>query len=636
MGRAAGKEPGLKSVLLHAGLAILAGLLLFTSAPHESAKAQSIITAVMGKIDLPTNDLVWDSGTQKIYASVTGGGGARGNTITPIDPLTGTLGSSVFIGSEPNKLARSDSGAYLYAGLDGAAGVRRFDIATQTAGLQFSLGSDSFFGPYYVEDLAVLPGTSDSIAVSLKNLGVSPRHAGVAVYDSGVQRPTATPRHTGSNVIEAASSTTLYGLNNETTEYGFRRMAVAPSGVTVTDVTGSLVNTFGIDIAYQAGKVYFTDGKVADPTGPTVALLGTYAGAFGPVAPDTANNRVYFLTTDPSNPANSLLRIYNMTTFASMGGFTLTGITGGSHLITWGNSGIAFRTATQVIVMQFAQSVDWQQVPGAALDIGAGSDGSAWVIGSDNGIYHFNGSSWDKVPGSAVKIATAPDGTAWVINSVSSIYHLVNGFFAQVPGAAQDIAVGANGAVWVTGAGPGNAGIYHYNGVGWDQQPGSAVRIAVGPDGQPWVINSQGGIYRSLGGGFVNYAGVASDIGIANDGNAWITGPSPGFGIYHTVLGTFQPAGGSAQFISAGANVWVITANGQIYRSPNGQTARAADRPFFGKEVLVGSNLPVGTTAGGSAPQPKVIETVPVAATPKPLVGAGTPGLAPTQAPAKR
>src|SRR5207253_3104057 len=107
-----------------------------------------------------------DPNTQLIYASVPGRAGDIGNSITIIDPVSGEVGPSIFIGSEPNKLALSDDGKYLYVGLDGAAAVRRFEIATRTPGLQFALGSDSFFGPYQVDDLAVLPGQPGSVAVS--------------------------------------------------------------------------------------------------------------------------------------------------------------------------------------------------------------------------------------------------------------------------------------------------------------------------------------------------------------------------------------------------------------------------------------------------------------------------------------
>src|SRR5712692_6246356 len=212
------------------------------------------------------NDLIYDPFSGLIFASVPSIVG--GNAIVSIDPYTGEVSNSVFVGSEPGKLAVSDNGQSLFVALNGAAAVRQVDIPSMTAGLQFPLGSDPFFGPMYVEDMQVLPGYPDSIAVSRKYQGFSPRHAGVAVYDSGVRRPTQTPGHTGSNVIQfSASADTLYGYNNETTEFGFRRMRVDDSGVTILDSTGNLISGFGVDIRFDSGdwQIYSTTGRVIDP-----------------------------------------------------------------------------------------------------------------------------------------------------------------------------------------------------------------------------------------------------------------------------------------------------------------------------------------------------------------------------------
>ena len=84
--------------------------------------------ATIRVISLPVKDLVYDQARQRIYASVPSSGGARANTVTLIDPSTGALGPSVFVGSEPGKLAMSDDGQYLYVGLDGA-GARRAGVA---------------------------------------------------------------------------------------------------------------------------------------------------------------------------------------------------------------------------------------------------------------------------------------------------------------------------------------------------------------------------------------------------------------------------------------------------------------------------------------------------------------------------
>ncbi|WP_396170346.1 YncE family protein [Flavobacterium sp.] len=144
-------------------------------------------------LNLTTNDLVYDSVTNKIYASIPSANGANGNSIGVINPNTYLLENTIFIGSEPTVLAISDNGQYIYAGFTGTSTIRRFDVSTQTAGLQFSLGSDPFFGAFYAQDIEVMPGNPTTIAVSKRRPNVSPTHGGVAIYDNNVMRPTTTP-----------------------------------------------------------------------------------------------------------------------------------------------------------------------------------------------------------------------------------------------------------------------------------------------------------------------------------------------------------------------------------------------------------------------------------------------------------
>ncbi|HEY5886053.1 MAG TPA: hypothetical protein VIT88_15305, partial [Pyrinomonadaceae bacterium] len=135
------------------------------------------------------------------------------NSVTTIDPLTGAITNSVFVGSEPNRLALSDDGQTLYAALEGAFAIRQFNASTQTAGAQFPLGQDSFFGRYRVNDMAVAPGNPNLLAVVRYYQGVSPPEAGVAVFDNGVQRTKTGPSHiAGSDFVAfSASAATLYG-----------------------------------------------------------------------------------------------------------------------------------------------------------------------------------------------------------------------------------------------------------------------------------------------------------------------------------------------------------------------------------------------------------------------------------------
>src|SRR6185503_18875449 len=103
-------------------------------------------TEFIRQIPLTTNDLVYSPLTGKIYVTVPSSVGSGGNSIKSIDPATGVIESSTFVGSEPNKLAISDDGHSMYVSLDGAVAVRRFDAQTHIPGLQFTLGQDPLFG----------------------------------------------------------------------------------------------------------------------------------------------------------------------------------------------------------------------------------------------------------------------------------------------------------------------------------------------------------------------------------------------------------------------------------------------------------------------------------------------------------
>lgn len=309
------------------------------------------------QISLPTNDLVSLPNGQTIFASVPSSGGGNGNSLIQINPVAGTIVQSVFVGSEPNKLAISSQGQTIYVGLDGANAVRPFNVLTLTPGTQFTLGSDPFFGPNRAEDIAVAPGQPGVVAVSLLRPNVSPRHGGVAVYVNGVRRGVPTASHTGSNAIEFSNSPgVLYGYNNETTEFGFRRMAVASCGPVIVRTTEGLFGGFGVDFKYGNGAAYSSTGRVINPE--AASILGTFLlrdpndFSFNTplVLPDPQAGRIYFVLDDRGAV---FLRVFDIKTFLKLGEVSLPGVSdtlGG--LVRWGTNGIAFRSPTTVYLLQ--------------------------------------------------------------------------------------------------------------------------------------------------------------------------------------------------------------------------------------------------------------------------------------------
>ncbi len=257
------------------------------------ASSGAVGAAEQRLVFLSTNDIVYDAVGHQLLAStpaVVTGPPAVPNAIMSIDPPTGAMAPIVQLPITPRKLAVSDDGQYLYADVGGA--VMRIHLFDRTAPeLPFQVGGD-------IEDMAVQPGHPNVLAVSLKDsLGASsPKHLGVAIFDNGVKLPNTTPAGTGSNVIEFSSDPTrLYGYDNETSEFGFRRMVVDDQGVTIQDTTTGLLSGFFANIAFSGTRLYSTSGQVIDPE--ALVPLGSYPLPVGAqfVAPDDDTGLVYFL-----------------------------------------------------------------------------------------------------------------------------------------------------------------------------------------------------------------------------------------------------------------------------------------------------------------------------------------------------
>jgi len=299
---------------------------------------------------LTANDLLYNEGTQKIYASVPSSEGSNGNSIAEIDPLMGSVTSQTFVGSEPNVLAPADDGATLYVGLDGAASIRRYNILTHTANQQFFIGRDSFFGPYSISDIAVSPGNPSVVAVARQHPGISPPEAGVAVFDNGVRRAQTGPGHLeGSDHLAFATSSLLYGSG----PHGISKLTVDGSGVTVNGPNAPFTEG---TLIFANNLLYGSAGQVINPT--TGDLVGTFVGAstFGSASHviDVANNRAYFLRSEFINGQglSTQIKAYDLNTFLPAGFVDIPGLTGGpGNVVRLVTNWLAFRAFDRKIFL---------------------------------------------------------------------------------------------------------------------------------------------------------------------------------------------------------------------------------------------------------------------------------------------
>jgi hypothetical protein len=313
-------------------------------------------TAFVRRISLFTNDLVYSSTTGKIYASIQSTAGSIGNSIATIDPATGAIINTTFIGSEPKNLALSDDGHTLYVWLEGAFAIRRFDTLTNIPGIQFSIGDAPNSGRYAVSDFAVAPGNPNLLAVARGNPGGA--SGGVAIFDNGVRRPNVSavsPHGDGPGSIAfSASATKLYASSFP----AFQTITIDASGATVTSSSTLGANTS--DIQFSNGLIFTGSSQVINPD--TNTLVGTFTGGnSGTFVTDASVGRVFFMASGPTFSTFSI-KAFDTNSFVPVGSIDVTG-DGGFPLIRWGANGLAVRTFDTLFLIQTSLVPSAEPVP---------------------------------------------------------------------------------------------------------------------------------------------------------------------------------------------------------------------------------------------------------------------------------
>jgi hypothetical protein len=224
---------------------------------------------VVRTVGLKAWRIVYDPVTNRLFASLASDSG-HADSIAVINPATAAVERFVPVGSQPNRLALSDDGRYLYVGLEGPGAIRRVEVGAGgqlTPGPEFPVGKSASGSTLRPGEIAVLPGNPHSIAVWRGD------GEGVAVYDDGVMRPSVGECYNCASLAFNDTPERLYGINSESTAATLSRFVVGPTGVTRVDETAQFFSAAFAGIRY-AGGLLFSGGGVADPeTLETVAHL---------------------------------------------------------------------------------------------------------------------------------------------------------------------------------------------------------------------------------------------------------------------------------------------------------------------------------------------------------------------------
>lgn len=237
--------------------------------------------------------LVSDPRRERFYTVVESTAPEHPNELVTVDAATGAQLASVAIGAEPDVLAISDDGSTLWVGLRGENAVRRVDLLGEAPvpAEAFSMPVTALGEPTIAADLVVVPGTTSTLGVAFRVLGLAD-FEGVLLIDDGVARPLVAPGGGKSLRLSVGPAGHLLGAGGR--PEAFQSLAISPEGLTVTRHPG-LISAPAADVIYGEGYVFATSGDVLDVRDAAAPFRMGALPKAGLVAPELTAARIWVL-----------------------------------------------------------------------------------------------------------------------------------------------------------------------------------------------------------------------------------------------------------------------------------------------------------------------------------------------------
>jgi trimeric autotransporter adhesin len=346
-----------------AALVLLDALCLVVVLSAVEALAVPATTQILS---LNTNDLVYDPASALLYASTASG-------LTAINPLTGTVVANYPIAGSPGKLVIASDSSYIHAVVDDGRAVQRFNLQTHDADLKFTMpGSGEWIT--MVGNIVALPGRPDSVLISRTFTGAED---GGWVYRNGVALPNHVAGGAGNGgpvTLCVGDNGTAYGYGAGGTSYDFGPMPVDDNGVgwTVTWPWGNMISGNVTHMEVAKGKLFPDFGDVKDLA--TATSVGSFDGR-GNFCVSAADDRLYsvqWLHSSEYGRWQNTVRAYDLDNLNLVDSLDVLGDIGDtSDLTRFGSNGLAFRTDTQLILVQSSMVPE----PGTLVLLAAGGIG---------------------------------------------------------------------------------------------------------------------------------------------------------------------------------------------------------------------------------------------------------------------
>lgn len=316
-------------------------LLVVNPTPGGGTSNPATLT-VYRSISIEASGLVYDPVSQSLFAAIPASASANPNTIVPVNPATGALGTPIPVGNDPQRFAVSGDGKYLYVVLDGDHAIQRINLKTRSVERTFALPVDSSYGPTRALYVSVVPGASQFLVAALFRTS---GEDGIALFnDQGLVNwlPYEYPAYTTVDSFAFAGTPPVVYAVPFTVSGVLQSYSVNSSGI--SSVVGGGFGQYENALIASDGKlIYVADGTVWDPvTGKKVAAYSPALFFAAGIIPMTSRARTYFL-----NQSGSPLTVdsYDQNTGTLAGSLAFPGLYGGDvfGFSRWGTNGFAFQ-----------------------------------------------------------------------------------------------------------------------------------------------------------------------------------------------------------------------------------------------------------------------------------------------------
>lgn len=331
---------------------------------HPTRVNPASITGTIREISLPNNDLIYDTERAVIYATVPAFAGANGNSVIPINPVTGALGVPKTIGTDPTILAISSDNKYLWVAIFGEQKVRRLNLQSNSVDVEFGTETPNpGHGFVFVTDMAVFPDDPESVVVPRLNPAVPGLSPGILVRKNGTIFSAPLIRSGHTTVETSNEPGVFYAADTQSlgttdfTRFVFGKPSAFNPNFTIDYLCNMMLGGFSTEIKFDEGLLYDRFGSVVNPQ--QIRPVGKFdlgdTLSRPLVLPHGRAFHAYFLHGFRNITGSTwTLHVFDTRTYVPIASMAIPGVKGeAGSLIRWGTDGLAFGTeGNQIFLIQ--------------------------------------------------------------------------------------------------------------------------------------------------------------------------------------------------------------------------------------------------------------------------------------------